>query len=1046
MSCQFPGRVAASMIGVLSAAATLSGATLPPGFEDTLIATLTAPTAIAFTPDGRLLITTQPGQLFVYEHGTLLATPALDLAPVLCSNLERGLLGVAVDPGFAANGFIYLYYTFNKTGNCTLNIANGAVNRVSRFRLTSAHAIDRASELILIDNIPSRGGGHNAGDLQFGRDGNLYISVGDGGCDYSGDSGCAALNDAARDRHALVGKILRITPAGGIPPDNPFLGTGTVRCNLTGRTQPGLICQETFAWGLRNPFRMGFDPNAAGTRFFINDVGQNHWEEINDGIAGADYGWNVREGHCAAVSATDCGPPPPGMVNPIFDYQHRGTCSAITGAAFVPRGVWPLEFEGAYLFGDYTCGSLFRLTRTATGTYTRTTFVTGLEEGGPVAMIFGPSAGTQALYYTTYAAGGQVRRIAAVAGTNRSPIASAAASPRFGPTPLAVRFDASASTDPDGDPLTFEWDFNDGSPHGTTAIVTHTYATAGQFVARVTVGDGHGNTSTATVTISAGNTAPLPTISSPSATTTFAVGQTLTLRGSATDAEDGVLADARLTWEVLLHHNSHTHPYLQPTSGNAVTIQAPPPEDLAAAKTSFLEIRLTATDSQGATATIRRDVQPRLVNLTFDSAPAGLAVVVNNTTFTTPAAVTSWDGYQLAVSAASQKDAAQQAWLFSAWSDGGAAAHTVVTPAAAATYTAQFAAAAAFAPAADAYIRSGTFIAQNFGADPTLIVKHGDVLDQRRQSFVRFAIGSGTVGRAVLRLHGGLSAGAGDVPVSIHSVADTAWAEASLTWSTRPPRGITPLATTVVKGTSTTWHEWDVTSYVREERAAGRTAVGFVLLSVASTSPYAGFSSRNAASNRPELFVSGIAAQPVSRDVVLYAADGTRVAGGWQLVADTTAAGGLRMSEPDGGAPKLVTALAAPTSFFELTFNAEAGRAYRLWVRGKAVGNHFANDSAHIQFSGSVTSAGLATYRIGSTSSTAFVLEDCSGCGLSGWGWADNGYGKDGELLYFTAGPQTMRIQTREDGLSIDQIVLSPTTYLSRAPGTTKNDTTIVPK
>jgi glucose/arabinose dehydrogenase len=114
---------------------------------------------------------------------------------------------------------------------------------------------------------------HNGGDLHFGKDDYLYITVGDGGCDYAGDSGCAGQKDASRDSHILLGKVLRITRDGGIPATNPYTGTDSARCNLTGRTDPGKKCQETFASGLRNPFRFAFDPNASGTRFFINDVG-----------------------------------------------------------------------------------------------------------------------------------------------------------------------------------------------------------------------------------------------------------------------------------------------------------------------------------------------------------------------------------------------------------------------------------------------------------------------------------------------------------------------------------------------------------------------------------------------------------------------------------------------------------------------------------------------------------------------------------------------------------------------------------------------------
>src|SRR5688500_17495920 len=325
---------------------------VPPNFEDVAIASVTAPTGLAFTPDGRLLITTQVGQLRVYQNGTLLATPALNIAGRICTNSERGLLGIAVDPVFAINRFIYLYYTLNRTGSCD----GTAVHRVARFVLADNNTVDTSTELVLIDNIHSPAGNHNGGDLHFGKDGLLYISVGDGGCDYANNSGCAGANDAARDRHVLLGKILRITRDGAIPASNPFQGANSGRCNVTGSTTAGNWCQETFASGLRNPFRIAFDPNAAGTRFFINDVGQGAWEEIDEGIVGADYGWNIREGPCVNNSTTNCGSPPAGLTNPVFAYRHTSDCSAsgvagnsITGGAFVPNGVWPSRYNGGYL-------------------------------------------------------------------------------------------------------------------------------------------------------------------------------------------------------------------------------------------------------------------------------------------------------------------------------------------------------------------------------------------------------------------------------------------------------------------------------------------------------------------------------------------------------------------------------------------------------------------------------------------------------------------------------------------------------------------------
>jgi glucose/arabinose dehydrogenase len=392
-----------------------SQATLPSGFEDKRVARISQPIALAFTPDARMLITEQAGRLRVFKN-SLISTPALNLTSKICSDGERGLLGVAVDPKFASNRYIYLFYTFKKSGNCNTNTSNVPVNRVSRFILPSTNVIDPKSEKVLINNIPSYGGNHNGGDLNFGKDGLLYISVGDGGCDYAGNSGCAEDNNAARDRNALVGKILRITPSGDIPTSNPFRGTNTARCNITGKTQTGKTCQEIFATGLRNPFRIAFDSNASGTKFYINDVGQDTWEEIDLGKSGADYGWNIREGDCATGSTTNCGTPPTGLTNPLYDYRNGGSsgpaifqnCSSISGGAFVPNSAWPNNYNSSYLFADFVCGKIFKLTRNGT-TYSASVFASNV--GSIIHMTFGPFAGEKALYYTNFNNGGEVRRI-----------------------------------------------------------------------------------------------------------------------------------------------------------------------------------------------------------------------------------------------------------------------------------------------------------------------------------------------------------------------------------------------------------------------------------------------------------------------------------------------------------------------------------------------------------------------------------------------------------------------------------------------------------
>jgi hypothetical protein len=191
-----------------------------------------------------------------------------------------------------------------------------------------------------------------------------------------------------------------------------------------------------------------------------------------------------------------------------------------------------------------------------------------------------------------------------------------------------------------------------------------------------------------------------------------------------------------------------------------------------------------------------------------------------------------------------------------------------------------------------------------------------------------------------------------------------------------------------------------------------------------------------------------IAGPPAPTTIVLYASQASVRVGNWNPVADQTAAGGARLWNPDAGAPKLADPVASPAHYFEMTFSAQGGTAYRLWLRGKAQNDFWGNDSVFFQFSDSVDQ-GAAVYRIGTTSATTINLEDCSGCGLSGWGWQDNGWGVGvmGPLIYFAnTGTHTLRIQVREDGLSIDQIVLSPDTYLNTSPGALKNDNTILPK
>jgi glucose/arabinose dehydrogenase len=665
----------------------------PPQFEDALVTTVPRPTALAFTPDGRLLIARNEGFLYIHQNGTLLP-PALDLSAQTCFNYERGMLGLAVDPSFTSNHYIYVFYTYKKQGNCETNDASKPVNRVSRFTLNDNNTISPSSELVLIDNIPSYSGSHNAGDLGFGKDGYLYVTVGDGFCDWRGDSTCGVANDAARDTSGLAGKVLRITKDGDIPPTNPFQGPNDVRCNVTGRALGTQQCREIYALGFRNPFRLAFDSNVAGTRVYINDVGQDQMEEVDLGEPGKNYGWNIREGHCwAGISPPDCGPLPAGwnLTEPIYDYFHDSEgCYAITAGAFVPIGIWPEQYDDAYLYSDLTCGKIFRLVPGAGGTFTKAEVVSGITY--PITATFGPYGSTKALYYASWTGfpNDQIRRLAFTGQANRDPVARLTTNRTYGSLPLTVNFGATTSTDPDNDPLTYEWDFGDGSPHATGATASHTYTTAGVRTVTLTVRDDRNGQDTDTVQIYAGDNPPVPVIQSPSPSTTFHVGQQITLTGSASDPEQGTLPNSALTFEVIKRHDTHYHPFFPPTQGSGFQITAPPPEDINATRNSYLEIILTATDSQGLSSTVTQNLNPTLVDVTFQTSPTGLELVVAGSVVSGPHTITSWHGWGLVVDAPPQRNAGGQPMSFTSWSDGGAESHTITTGPSPASYTATF--------------------------------------------------------------------------------------------------------------------------------------------------------------------------------------------------------------------------------------------------------------------------------------------------------------------------------------------------------------------
>jgi glucose/arabinose dehydrogenase len=361
----FAGLVFLSCLGVWPTTA----ATLPTNFTESLVANgLSNPTAMALAPDGRIFVCQQGGQLRVIKNGALLATPFVSLT--VDSNGERGLLGVAFDPNFALNQFVYVYYTAT-----TPQIHN----RVSRFTANVDVAVAGSEVPILDLNNLSGATNHNGGAIHFGPDGKLYIAVGEN----ANPANSQSLSN-------LLGKLLRINSNGTIPSDNPSTFSG-----IAG--SPTGVNQAIWSVGLRNPYTFRFQPGTG--RLFINDVGQNTWEEINDGIAGSNYGWANCEGFCT--------PPNANFRDPLFEYAHTGpvttTGCAITGGDFYnPTTVqFPAVYVGKYFFADFCNGWIRRFDP---ATNTATDFATGVSL--PVDLLVAPDG---SLYYLARGTGSVMR-------------------------------------------------------------------------------------------------------------------------------------------------------------------------------------------------------------------------------------------------------------------------------------------------------------------------------------------------------------------------------------------------------------------------------------------------------------------------------------------------------------------------------------------------------------------------------------------------------------------------------------------------------------
>ena len=592
-------------------------------FSDSLLIDVKdIPTGLTMTPDGRLLIALKYGALKVFDMrtGRIVKDNALSIDNVLCTDSERGLESVTVDPDFSDNRLIYIYHTYNGgSGNKDCAGSRSVTNRVLRYRLDDNNTT--SEETVIVGNMVSLCGNHNGGDLHFGVDGKLYISTGDGGCRLDNWAQTGRANNNARQMSLLAGKILRLNPDGSIPSDNPYINAaGATRCgNIAPAKVDNRVCQEIFATGLRNPFKMAF--SSTNDRFYINDVGQDSWEEINIGAQGADYGWNESEGKGSS-----------NFTNPIYAYGHQGGLCSVTGGAIAYDQVWPAPYDNTYFFGDYCGTSVYQLVPNGNGGYTRATIVSGYTTyGGVVAMLFNPN--TAALYYSL--GNGQVRCRKYTGGvvTTPRPTATKPIETATKPNPTATQAPtASPTPSPTSDPI-FQ-------PSPTP--------------------------------LPQDSDAPRITLLVPSAANPERrwVGDTIELYAQVSDSVDGDLSDS-LVWDFYMHpislhrpENEHIHP-LARKAGALVSIVMPPPEDIDAAALSYVEVRLSVNNSRNKTSTLTYQLLPERVALTLMTIPTGLQIQLNSAPYTAPDIVLAWAGQQLPISVETQQIRAEQ----NAWSN-----------------------------------------------------------------------------------------------------------------------------------------------------------------------------------------------------------------------------------------------------------------------------------------------------------------------------------------------------------------------------------------
>ncbi len=560
-----------------------------PGFEsETVVDGFSLGVSAAFAPDGRIFVAEKGGTVKVIKNDVLLSEPLITLTDVNTFG-DRGLLGIAVDPDFANNGYLYLSYTYENTPGS--NVAGPKTGKIVRVTVVGDTA-DESSKVVLVgtvdgsaaqpscedfdvtaDCIASDSSSHSVGGLRFGPDGKLYATLGDG-ADFA-DVDPRALR--AQNIDSLAGKVLRINTDGTAPSDNPFYDG-----------DPNSNRSKVYALGVRNMFRINFDPSTG--KLYGGDVGWSSWEEVNEIVPGANYGWPCREGN-GAQPEYNCTPSSP-ATDPLYTYPHNSSgAGSITGGAFLFGSAYPESYGTSFLIADYAQMWMKRVVLDSNGDFVSVEdFVNG--NIWPVEIINGPDGN---VYYLDIVFGSLVR-ITHTDG-NRSPVVNISAGPTSGLSPLTVDFSSAGTVDPDDDAITYAWDFADGNT-STEANPTHTYTTDGTYLASLEVTDSHGASKAKNISITVGNQAPQASITSPASGSLYKELESVSVSGEGNDPEDGTLPASAFEWTVLLHHNTHVHTVQQFSGVKDITFIADDHND----PDVYMEIILTVTDSVGLTS------------------------------------------------------------------------------------------------------------------------------------------------------------------------------------------------------------------------------------------------------------------------------------------------------------------------------------------------------------------------------------------------------------------------------------------------------------